>query len=163
MQKRRNCRNIKLSVRGSRGITVTMPWYVPFSAASAFVNKNREWILRQMQQSDNLIDIEQMRKEAKKYLPARLQALAQMHGFTFNRVAIKNNTSNWGSCSAKNNINLNLQLMRLPAELSDYVMLHELCHLQHHNHGTEFHQLLDSLCDGREKEYRRELRSWRLQ
>ena len=82
--------------------------------------------------------IETWRLEAKQYLPKRLRHLAEMHGFSYNRVFIRNNRSRWGSCSAKNNINLNLHLMRLPDELTDYVLLHELVHTRHKNHGPDF-------------------------
>jgi hypothetical protein len=58
-------------------------------------------------------------------------------------VAIKHNATNWGSCSTKANINLNLNLVRLPQVLQDYIMLHELCHLRHHDHGHAFHLLLE--------------------
>ncbi len=105
---------------------------------------------------------EALRAEAKAWLVPRLAQLASEHGFSYNKVFIKNNVSNWGSCSTKGNINLNMQLMRLPEELRDYVMLHELCHLKQLNHGPEFHALLDSLCGGREKELRRQLRQYHI-
>ncbi|MBR5736814.1 MAG: M48 family metallopeptidase [Bacteroidales bacterium] len=105
---------------------------------------------------------EALRAEAKAWLIPRLATLAEKYGFTYNKVFIKNNISNWGSCSTKGNINLNMQLMRLPEELRDYVILHELCHLRQLNHGAEFHALLDSLLGGREKELRRELRKYHI-
>ena len=99
--------------------------------------------------------VEQLREEAKAYLPGRLQELASLYGFTFNSVRIKHNSSNWGSCSSKGNINLNLNLMRIPQDLQDYVMLHELCHLKYLNHSPQFHALLESVCpDHREKQRR---------
>ena len=91
-------------------------------------------------------EVAELRAMAKEYLPVRLAELAAEHGFSYNQVRIKHNVSNWGSCSSKGNINLNLNLMRLPAELRDYVMLHELCHLKHLNHGPEFHALLEKVC-----------------
>ena len=90
--------------------------------------------------------VEQLRKEAKATLPPRLAALAAQHGFVYNKVFIKNNVSNWGSCSSLKNINLNLRVVDLPEELQDYVMIHELCHLRYMNHGPQFHALLESLC-----------------
>ena len=105
---------------------------------------------------------EVLRAEAKAWLVPRLAQLASEHGFSYNKVFIKNNVSNWGSCSTKGNINLNMQLMRLPEELRDYVMLHELCHLKQLNHGPEFHALLDTLCGGREMELRRQLRQYHI-
>ena len=106
-------------------------------------------------------EVAELRKQAKAYLPGRLAELAAQHGFSYNQVRIKHNVSNWGSCSVKKNINLNLNLMRLPAELQDYVMLHELCHLKYMNHGKEFHALLESVCPNH-KELRRQLRDYKL-
>ena len=105
--------------------------------------------------------VEALRKEALRILVPRLEELAQLHGFRYNRVAIKNNVSNWGSCSSKGNINLNLRLVTLPSELRDYVMLHELCHLKQMNHGPEFHALLESVCPGH-RELQRRMKAYRL-
>ncbi len=106
-------------------------------------------------------EVAELRRQAKAYLPGRLAELAAQHGFSYNQVRIKHNVSNWGSCSVKKNINLNLNLMRLPAELQDYVMLHELCHLKYMNHGKEFHALLESVCPNH-KELRTKLRDFKL-
>jgi predicted metal-dependent hydrolase len=88
-------------------------------------------------------EIEELRRQAKAELPPRLSELASRYGFTYNRVSIKHNATNWGSCSARKNINLNLSIMRLPRVLQDYVLLHELCHLRHQDHGHAFHLLLE--------------------
>ena len=106
-------------------------------------------------------EVEALRAEARRVLPQRLEQLADENGFQVNGVRIKHNVSNWGSCSVKGNINLNLNLMRLPEYLRDYVMLHELCHLRYMNHGPEFHALLESLCPGH-REYHRELKEYKL-
>lgn len=106
-------------------------------------------------------DVEQLRAQAKIQLPPRLAALAAAHGFTYARVCIKNNVSNWGSCSVRGNINLNLRLLTLPERLQDYVMLHELCHLKEMNHGPRFHALLESVCPGH-RELEKELRTYRI-
>ena len=106
-------------------------------------------------------EVAELRRQAKAYLPGRLAELAALHGFSYNQVRIKHNVSNWGSCSVKKNINLNLNLMRLPAELQDYVMLHELCHLRHLNHGPEFHALLESVCP-EHRELRKKLKEYKL-
>ena len=106
-------------------------------------------------------EVAELRRQAKAYLPGRLAERAAQHGFSYNKVRIKHNVSNWGSCSVKKNINLNLNLMRLPAELQDYVMLHELCHLKYMNHGKEFHALLESVCPNH-KALRTKLRGYKL-
>jgi len=102
-----------------------------------------------------------IRRQAKLYLPGRLSELADKYGFHYNKLFLKNNRSNWGSCSSKENINLNIHLMRLPAKLCDYIILHELCHLKHRNHGPEFHTLLNKLCDGKEREFSHSLKHYK--
>lgn len=106
-------------------------------------------------------EVAELRKQAKEYLPGRLAELAALYGFSYNQIRIKHNVSNWGSCSSKGNINLNLNLMRLPSELQDYVMLHELCHLKYMNHGKEFHALLESVCPNH-RALRSKLRDYKL-
>jgi predicted metal-dependent hydrolase len=108
-----------------------------------------------------------IRKRAKAELPARLEyqcrrmnAMFPSLSVHYNKVFIKNNRTNWGSCSIKGNINLNMHLVNLPEELSDFVIIHELCHLVHPNHGAQFHKLVDAACGGKEKEYSRQLRKY---
>lgn len=98
------------------------------------------------------------RWEAKHYLPGRIAELAKRHGFVFGKVTIRNNRSNWGSCSSRNNISLNLKLMKLPDHLIDFVLLHELAHTRIKNHGPMFWELLDNLSEGKAKSYTQELK-----
>ena len=111
--------------------------------------------------AEQAAEVERLRIQAKAALPPRLAELAALHGFTYNNVRIKHNVSNWGSCSRKGNINLNLNLVRLPEDLRDYVMLHELCHLRYMNHGPEFHALLEDVCPDH-RALARELKSYKL-
>ena len=90
--------------------------------------------------------VEVLREEAKILLPQKLSYFSDQYGFHFHKVTIQHNSSNWGSCSRAGNINLNLNLIRLPEPLCDYVLLHELCHLKEPNHGPRFHALLERLC-----------------
>jgi len=100
------------------------------------------------------------RFEAKQLLPARLKELALMHGFSFNKVTIRNNRRNWGSCSSKNNISLNLQMMKLPDGLIDYILLHELVHTEIKNHSQAFWKRLDELTGRRAKQLARQVRKY---
>lgn len=88
------------------------------------------------------------RREARVYLPDRVAALAETHGFRVEGVAIKNLRSRWGSCSSRGNINLNLRLMQLPDHLVDYVILHELMHTRVRHHGPDFWRLFQNILPG---------------
>ncbi|MDB5161285.1 MAG: hypothetical protein JWO96_665 [Candidatus Saccharibacteria bacterium] len=79
-----------------------------------------------------------LRSEASKLLPGRTAQLAEKYGYDFRQVVIKKLTSRWGSCSSDKIITLNFFLMQLPWELIDYVILHELVHTKHLNHGKAF-------------------------
>ncbi|WP_439182936.1 M48 family metallopeptidase [Carboxylicivirga taeanensis] len=103
---------------------------------------------------------EALRLEAKRFLPGRLTYLAQQHAIKYQNVTIKNLKSRWGSCSAVNNINLNLHLMRLPDHLIDYVLLHELCHVHEKNHGPHFWARLDIMCEGKARQLDKEMRNY---
>ncbi len=98
------------------------------------------------------------RLEAREYLPGRLALLASQHGFRYTGVTIRNNSSNWGSCSSRNTISLNLHLMKLPDRLIDYILLHELAHTRVKNHGPKFWELLDTLTANQAKMLAKEVR-----
>ena len=161
-------RSIRISVKAERGVLVTYPWYTPFAQAEHFLLQNSSRLNQMLsrvgkQNRKSLLQnylnsateepkLIRLRQRAKEALPLRTAQIAaamrtlHKRPFAYQRIAIKLNKTNWGSCSAKNNINLNLALPLLPDALRDYVIIHELCHLEHHNHSAEFHRLLNSSC-----------------
>jgi len=102
-----------------------------------------------------------LRRDAKNYLPKRVNYFAEKFDFHYKKVTIKNAKTRWGSCSSINNINLNLHLMRLTDELIDYVILHELVHTKIKNHQKEFWDLLD-IVSGDAKGLDRELKKYHI-
>ena len=98
--------------------------------------------------------------EAKALLPGRLEELARGAGLAYRSVAVRNTVSRWGSCSSRNDISLSLHLMRLPDELIDYILLHELCHIAHKDHSARFYRLLDTLVGGNHATLRREMKKY---
>ena len=78
-------------------------------------------------------------KEAARVLVhARLIHFSGLYGVSIRKVFIKNLTSRWGSCSQKGNLNFNYKLLFLPAEIADYIIVHEVCHLLEFNHSKKF-------------------------
>lgn len=153
MERSRRAKHISVSVRPFKGVRVAVPRGVSFASAELFAQSKAGWIkkhLEKMQKRElaakvftdnNPID----RKAARLHLVERLDYLAQKYGFEYNRVFIKNQKTRWGSCSGQNNINLNVNLVRLPEKLVDYTLLHELVHTRIKNHGKQFWAQMDRL------------------
>ncbi len=143
----RRARRIHISLRPFQGVRVAVPLGVSFQLAEQFVQEKLPWIRSKLRR---IAEVEARsraagqtaasldRNQAKTAIIARLDHLARTHGFTYNRVFIRAQKTRWGSCSAKNNINLNVKLLCLPCELMDYVILHELVHTRIKDHGPRF-------------------------
>lgn len=86
--------------------------------------------------------------EAKRYFDARTHELAEIHSDKLPQprsVGVRRMKRRWGSCSTSGKITFNRELMKKDPVLVDYVIIHELCHLVHHNHGKKYYALLESI------------------
>lgn len=146
-ERSRRARRIIIAVRPGKGVRVAVPRHASFKSALEFARVKKPWIIKYLskikeyekqKKTFNNIFHSIDKKLARKIILRRLQQLAEKHGFTYNRVCIRNQRTRWGSCSAGGNISLNTKLVALPGELLDYVLLHELVHTRIHNHSKQF-------------------------
>ncbi|HET20058.1 MAG TPA: M48 family peptidase [Chromatiales bacterium] len=86
--------------------------------------------------------------QAKGHLLPRLDALAEHHGFRLHGASVRWSRSRWGSCSRRGTISLSARLLWLAPEEVEYVMLHELTHLEHFHHAPAFWQALETRMPG---------------
>jgi len=153
LERSSRARHISISVRPFRGVRVAVPRGVSFDAAEKIAAEKAPWISRHLEKikaEEPKVrtlpgSVHVNRAKARKKLVRRLDELAVKYGFSYNRVFVRNQKTRWGSCSVKNNINLNVNLVNLPGELLDYVILHELMHTRIRNHGKIFWKELDLL------------------
>jgi predicted metal-dependent hydrolase len=154
LERSKKARRINISVKPFRGVRVAVPLRVSYRRAEQFAHSQSEWIkkhqikIRQNEElyrrlTENLSKID--KDETRKILVKKTVDLARLHGFNFNKVTIRNQKTRWGSCSDKNNVSLNIKLIRLPDKLCDYVILHELLHTRIKNHGKTFWRELDKI------------------
>ena len=83
------------------------------------------------------------RKQARRFLEERTAWWADRMGVSYLRIAIRDQATRWGSCSACGNINYNWKLVLLPVELADYVVVHELAHRTEMNHSKDFWKVVE--------------------
>jgi predicted metal-dependent hydrolase len=86
------------------------------------------------------------RRNAKRIIVARVKHWAGLMNVEYNRVAVKDQRTLWGSCSGRKNLNFNWRLAAAPPEALDYVVIHELCHLREMNHSKKFWALVSLAC-----------------
>ncbi len=80
-------------------------------------------------------------KVARQGILTRVQELAEQFKFDYKNVSVRDQSTRWGSCSREKNLNFNWRLALAPLEILDYVVVHELCHLVHHDHTQKFFDL----------------------
>ncbi|MGI6225395.1 MAG: M48 family metallopeptidase [Peptococcales bacterium] len=78
------------------------------------------------------------RDEAKRVYKSKLEHYALLMDCKYNQLRVKNQSTRWGSCSTKGNINLNWRIIMAPDEVINYLIVHELAHLKHMNHSQDF-------------------------
>ena len=120
---------------------------VPGSRASYVFGRDKAEIILRLPQGDQSPEatlLKLVRRFAADALNCRLNHHVKRLGLTVHRVTVRNQSSRWGSCTAKRDISLNWRLVLLKPGLQDYVILHELAHLQEMNHSALFWALLST-------------------
>ena len=87
-----------------------------------------------------------LRERAREHFAARLVPLAAALGVAVPALALSSARTRWGSCSSKSGVRLNWRLIHFPEAIIDYVVVHELAHLRHMNHGPRFWSLVEVGC-----------------
>lgn len=132
-------------------LRVTLPGWGSTREAQTFVEKSAPWIAKQRQRASARPAIVHaneagLRRRAATELPAELLTLAATHGVTVSRVAVRNQRSRWGACSARGSITLNWRLILVPGFVREYVMVHELMHRRELNHSKRFWRHVAAAC-----------------
>ncbi len=137
-------RGVKFSVSTSGRLAMSVPNYTSEFLAKRFLNANRAAIREKLplknpaEQKARDYQKKLLMKKAREYLPYRLEYFAKLYGYSYDKCRLSHANTRWGSCSSNRTISLNIGLMKVPEVLRDYVILHELAHLNHMDHSKEF-------------------------
>ena len=164
LERSRRAKHINISVKPTGKVRVAVPVGVTFERAHKFAKRKEHWIEKQIlkfihSSATPIVDTfaAECFIQEEKYLVNRVESLAKKHGFQYCKLKFRVMKTRWGSCSAKNNINLNMLITYLPKHLQDYIILHELVHTRIKNHSHHFWNVLDSVV-GDAKGMHKELR-----
>lgn len=148
----KRAKRIRLAVYCDGRVVVTSPFGIRQSIIEKFIADKKQWILKKIRFFQNIDrtgirpfsykDYVENKDDAFALVNKRVEFYNRIYGFSFHNISIKNHTTRWGSCSSKRNLNFNYRILFLPTLLQDYIIVHELCHLQEFNHSRKFWALV---------------------
>ena len=146
-------RGVKFSISTSGRLAMSVPTHTSDFLAKRFLNRNRKMIREKLpvknpaEQRARDYQKKQLAKKAREYLPYRLEYWAKRYGYEYDKCRFSHANTRWGSCTHRRKtgagrdeitISLNIGLMKVPEVLRDYVILHELAHINHPDHSRAF-------------------------
>ncbi len=152
LRRRRYGKYVRLTIEPDGTLTVTAPATYPMFLVKKFLSSRALWIKKNLAKvlaNPSILGIRHSEAEIKKYklytrrlVEDRLRHFNQFYQLEVRRIAVRCQKSRWGSCSSKKYLNFNYRICLLPAELADYIIVHELCHIKEMNHSPRFWTLV---------------------
>ena len=140
-----------LEVTRELSILVRVPYGTPLPVVQRFVEKHWDWIAqayarqaeRQAKHPEpTASEAASLRQKAQAILPQKVRQYGAQMGVMPTAIHITSAKTRFGSCSAKNSISFSWRLMQYPEAAIDYVVVHELSHILHHNHSRAFYDCI---------------------
>lgn len=151
----KRARRMRLAIYRDGAFVVTAPQTINQNIIEQFIIKKSQWVIDKLEyfkkfSGKNLMksgkkDFTERKEIALALVEERIKHFNNLYKFQFNKVSIKNQKTRWGSCSSKGNLNFNYKIAFLPQQLSDYIIVHELCHLGEFNHSQKFWNLVSKV------------------
>jgi predicted metal-dependent hydrolase len=144
-------RNLRITIKPGGSVFAVKPRHLSESAVQKFLVEKSAWILKKIDNlqnkqslllSGNRADYKRHVETARQLALRKISQFNQIYKINFNRLAIRDQSTRWGSCSRKGNLNFNYRIALLPEHLADYIVVHEMCHLRELNHSPRFWDLV---------------------
>ena len=138
-------KTLSLEITEDLTVLVRAPYQMSQSRIDAFVERQQDWITAHRERCRQWQERLDCIARAKEILPQKVEYYGRLMGLMPTGLTITDARKRFGSCSGKNRISFAWRLMRYPEEAIDYVVVHELAHIRHKNHGEAFYQLIASV------------------
>lgn len=166
IKKRKGQKYIRLIACGDGTFVVSAPRMCPMYSIDQTITQNTQWIKQHVLTQSKKVTIDpsvvkHIKKALRPIIETHLLQFNSYYGFSYNRVSIRYQRTRWGSCSSNGTLSFNCALMCISRELREYVVVHELCHLQEMNHSKKFWELVEKTIP-QYKELRKQLKRSKL-
>jgi predicted metal-dependent hydrolase len=136
-----NLKHSYISISQNKKITLKTP-YGSQSKIDAILKEKQKWIDKKLLEIDSRSFLGDEEIYDLSFLEQRVLYFSKVMKLEYTALKFRKMKRRWGSCNSKKRITLNKELCKLPQNLIDYVVVHELAHIKHMNHSEEFHQLI---------------------
>lgn len=155
-----NRKTVAIQVTAENKVIVRAPHNCPRSFIDAFLSQKAGWVEKHLKENEQkkashpepdrtprLTESRRKRymEKARTIFSYKTAHYARILGVTYNRIAIREQKTRWGSCSSKGNLNFNWRLIFAPEEVIDYIVVHELAHRKEMNHSQAFYDVVASV------------------
>ena len=110
-----------------------------------FDSVNRKNDIKKAESQRLLVIEKRYRNAAKEYFSKRVTFYHTLTGGSFQTITVRDQKSRWGSCSSRGTLSFNYRLLFAPPKVLDYVVVHELCHLTHMDHSSNFWKMVEQI------------------
>lgn len=125
------------------GVMIRAPSSKPISEIKKIVEAKRRWIFKKQLQFKDHVTMQKSKTYSESFLKKRVRFFSNKIGLVPKKINIKKLKSRWGSATQNSILNFNVNLLKSPQNVIDYVVLHEVCHLKIHSHNHHFWRLLE--------------------
>ncbi len=145
-------RALRLSIKPDGEVVLSVPYLATTSIMERFIHSKATWILKHLEKieknpkiilsKNSKQDFILYKEKALRLAKNRLEHFNSFYNLNWKSISIRNQKTRWGSCSKRKALSFNYKIALLDSSLCDYIIVHELCHLQEFNHSPAFWALV---------------------
>lgn len=165
LQNKKNIKHCYLRVLSDNLIQIKANRYFTILDAKDLIYRKKDWLIENIQKQNSkklkeneflyfgekkllsdfqIKDLDKFYKEEiQKIIPSLVEKYSNLMQLYPTKISYRKNRRTWGSCNFKNELNFNILLAKYPIFIIEYIVIHELAHIQHKNHSKDFYFLVD--------------------